>query len=640
LVTPTDLRAALQSTFGFDDFNPGQREVIEHLMAGRSSAAVFATGAGKSLCYQLPATLLPGLTLVVSPLIALMKDQIGALAARGIAAHNLDSTLGFDEYKAVMRDARSGAARLLYVAPERFNNERFRRAFEGVRISLFAIDEAHCMSEWGHNFRPDYLKLAVFARSFGAERVLALTATATAAVLEDICRTLEIAPECAIRTPFYRSNLSLLTTPVSAAERDQVLLARFRERPPGAAIVYVTLQRTAEEVAALLSKHGIDARPYHAGMEHPDRTATQDWFIGSSEAVVVATIAFGMGIDKPDIRYVYHYNLPKSLENFSQEIGRAGRDGEPSICEVLACRDDLVVLENFVFGDTPTRAAVTRLVEYLFAQGEEFDVALTTLARELDMRPLVLRTLLTYLELRGHLETGTPFFSVYEFKPLMPSASMLAAFDPGERAFIKAVLSHSKKARVWFRIDVEATARSLGVDRNRVVVVLDSLSERQMIELQSKGVRHRFSVRRAPDDAAELAAALYAQTTQRETSEIGRLNQVIDLIGHDGCQVSSLGAHFSEPLDAPCGHCSWCTTRTPAALGGGSGASIDERVWQQAEALRCEHPGALAEPRTLAQLLCGVSSPALSKARLGKHALFGALARVSFADVLARASSD
>lgn len=301
-----DARNALRQYFGFDRFRTGQEAVIGHLLAGRSAAAVFPTGAGKSLCYQLPALLLPGVTLVVSPLIALMKDQIDALAARGIAAARLDSTLGFDQYRSVMGQLRRGQLRLLYIAPERFNNERFRQAIRPLRISLFAVDEAHCISAWGHNFRPDYLKLAGFAHQCGAERLLALTATATERVLADICRGLGIAPECAVRTGFYRPNLALYTTPASAAERDGVLLDALEANPPGATIVYVTLQHTAETLATRLQRAGFPARAYHAGMQDQERAGVQEWFMASERAVVVATIAFGMGVDKADIRYIYH----------------------------------------------------------------------------------------------------------------------------------------------------------------------------------------------------------------------------------------------------------------------------------------------------------------------------------------------
>jgi ATP-dependent DNA helicase RecQ len=220
--------AALRHYFGFADFKPGQRDVIGHLLTGKSAAAVFPTGGGKSLCYQLPALLLPGLTLVVSPLIALMKDQIDALTARGIAARRLDSTLDLDEYRTVLDEVRSGKLRMLYVAPERFVNERFCEMIQRTAISLFAVDEAHCISEWGHNFRPDYPRLARFAQLGRAERVRALTATATPQVLGDICRFFHIETSCAVRTGFYRSNLALLATPITAAQRDEQFFAALK----------------------------------------------------------------------------------------------------------------------------------------------------------------------------------------------------------------------------------------------------------------------------------------------------------------------------------------------------------------------------------------------------------------------------
>src|SRR3954463_7106557 len=283
-------RAILAETFNYAEFRPGQEEVIGHLLAGRSAAAVFPTGGGKSLCYQIPALLLPGLTLVVSPLIALMKDQIDQLTRRGVAAGRLDSTLTGDEVRNLMEAIRKGALRLLYVAPERFNNERFREAISRVQISLFAVDEAHCVSEWGHNFRPDYLKLAAFGKLCGAERTLALTATATPQVLADVCRGFDIAPECAVRTGFHRKNLTLRTTPVQAEDRDALLLERFTSSAmqQGPAIVYVTLQKTAETVATALMRAGAPALAYHAGLEDAERTRVQDWFLGSADAVVVA----------------------------------------------------------------------------------------------------------------------------------------------------------------------------------------------------------------------------------------------------------------------------------------------------------------------------------------------------------------
>ncbi len=247
-----------------------------------------------------------------------------------------------------------------------------------------------------------------------------------------------------MRTGFYRPNLTLLTTPVDDRDRDALLLERLRTRPAGATIVYVTLQRTAEIVAHRLHQEGFDARAYHAGMDDDKRTSVQDWFLKSASGVVVATIAFGMGVDKPDIRYVYHYNHSKSLESFSQEIGRAGRDAQPSICETLVCPDDINVLENFVYGDTPSADAVAGLVTEVFAASDEFDASVHELSSQHDIRLLVVQTLLTYLELLGYLEGGTPFYASYKFKPALPSRDILAKFDDERREFLTQVFRQAR----------------------------------------------------------------------------------------------------------------------------------------------------------------------------------------------------
>ena len=497
----------LSSRFGFDAFRPGQQHVVESLLAGRSALAVFPTGAGKSLCYQLPALLLDGVTVVVSPLIALMKDQIDFLTAQGIDAARLDSSLDADEVRGVSDRLRAGTLKLLYVAPERFNNERFLAQLGETKIALFAVDEAHCISEWGHNFRPDYLKLAVRARELGAERVLALTATATPAVVADICAGFGIDEADSVVTGFYRPNLTLLTTPVLAADRDQLLIDRLRERPPGSTIVYVTLQRTALRVASLLAAAGLPARAYHAGMTAEDRVDVQEWWSGSDRNIVVATIAFGMGIDKADVRYVYHLNLPKGLESYSQEIGRAGRDGAPSICELFACADDIPTLENFAFGDTPTREALAALLDEVFAHddGEQFAVAEYDLSTRHDVRPLVLKTVLTYLELDGLLLQGTPFYAGYSLRPTSGSLDdVFAAFDPDRAAFLERVVATGKTSRIWTSIDPEAAAAALGEERERVIAALGYLEQQGLVELKPSEARQRYTMLAHPDSIDAL----------------------------------------------------------------------------------------------------------------------------------------
>ncbi|MBI1310690.1 RecQ family ATP-dependent DNA helicase [bacterium] len=640
------LRSALSSTFGFAEFRPGQEIVCRHLLEGRSAAAVFATGGGKSLCYQLPALLLPGTTLVVSPLIALMKDQIDALKARGVAAARLDSTLTFEEYRSITQQIRRGELKLLYVAPERFSNERFRELLSCIDVSLFAVDEAHCISEWGHNFRPDYLKLARFARDAGAKTILALTATATPQVLDDMCRFFEIAPDCAVLTPFYRENLSLLSRTVTESQRDAALIELLRTRTLGPTIVYVTLQRTAEEVALRLTAAGFAAKPYHAGMENDVRAATQDWFMTADNPIVVATIAFGMGIDKSDIRYVYHYNVPKSLENYAQEIGRAGRDGQSSVCEMLYCQDDLNVLENFIFGDTPEAESVAGLVREVLTAGDEIAVTMAGLSSRHDIRPLVVRTLLTYLEMDGWLEELTPVYANYQFIPQLSSAEILGRFEGERRDFLRSVFAQSKKARTWFSIDLDETARMIGSDRARIVRALDWLAEQQMLELKPSGLTNRFRRVKQSSDLSEIEATLTRRMQHREERDLQRLGEVVALATADQCRASLLGAHFGEPLNEPCGHCSACARTDPvddplnqAASTERSSVNIDETIWREAAALRETERATLASPQRFAKFLCGISSPRLTRAKLSSHPLFGILEHVPFQQLLDRANT-
>jgi ATP-dependent DNA helicase RecQ len=628
----------LRERFGFTGFRPGQLEVVRALLAGRSAIAVFPTGGGKSLTYQLPALMLDGVTVVVSPLIALMKDQIDMLTRHGVDAARLDSSLGGDEARGVTERLRSGRLKLLYVAPERFNNERFLAQLERTRIALFAVDEAHCISAWGHAFRPDYLKLAARARELGAERVLALTATATPAVVADMQRGFGVLPEDTVVTGFYRPNLELVTTPTTAADREPLLVERLQWRPPGPAIVYVTLQRTALAVSARLAAAGLPARPYHAGMDAEERAAVQDWWAASDRGVVVATIAFGMGIDKADVRYVYHFNVPKGLESYSQEIGRAGRDGQPSVCELLACPDDVPALENFAYGDTPAPEALDGLVRELVLRqpGEPFAVSEHELSTRYDIRPLVVKTVATYLELDGVLRQGTPFYAGYRVRFTSDRAAALARFDPARRAFLERVFDAAREGRIWLSLNPDDVAATLGEDRGRIVRALEYLADQELVELAVSDVRQRFTLLETPADVDALVSRLAARFAAREEAEIERVQRVLELVEHPGCQVAALVGYFGEERSEPCGHCSFCRSGRPQVLPRPTvapaelaGDARDEFV-----ALLAAHPEALPGARQQARFLAGITSPATTRAKLTRHPLFAALADRRFADVL------
>jgi ATP-dependent DNA helicase RecQ len=628
---PIDL---LRTTFGFAEFRAGQEAVVDRLLAGKSVLSIFPTGGGKSICYQLPALMLDGLTVVISPLIALMKDQLDFLKARNVPAARLDSSLGIDEIRQVYTALRSGTLKMLYVSPERLANERFLQTLRTLKIALLAVDEAHCISEWGHNFRPDYLKLAALAKELHVGRVLGLTATAPPAVAAQIAKAFSIDPADIVRTGFYRPNLTLRLTPCRRHEADDLLAKRLAERPAGATVVYVTLQRTAEDVARRLFERGVPAKAYHAGLEAELRSKIQDWFMADPHAVVVATIAFGMGIDKSDIRYVYHYNLPKSLENYAQEVGRSGRDGLPSTCEVFVCPQDRIALENFVYGDTPTLEAVRAFVANVLGRGPLFDVSSYELSGEHDIRPLVVETLLTYLELLGEIAATGPFYNEYKFQAHRPSAEILKDFDAPRAEFLKRVLSHAKKARTWLHIDVAAAAQATGEKRERIVAALNYLEEKGDLTLQVAGARQGYRLIQRTRNVNELATKLHARFVDRERRDIERLDAVLQLAGHAGCRTRRLATYFGDAPGDDCGHCDWCLgeRHPPPAPIEHPPLGIKER--EMVRSLRAERHDALASPRQMTRFLCGLGSPATTKAKLTRDGRFGCLGLVPFKDVL------
>jgi len=343
---PIALLPLLKQFFGFDSFRPLQEEIIRDALAGRDVLALLPTGGGKSLCFQLPALSRAGLTVVVSPLISLMKDQVDALQASGVPATFLNSSLKPDESRARLRGLHSGEYRLLYVAPERMMLSGFLSDLRQWNLNLLAIDEAHCISEWGHDFRPEYRRLAELRQHFPEVPLMALTATATERVRLDIVKQLRLREPRRYVASFNRPNLTYRVLPKSKAYEQ--VLHFLATRPNESGIVYCQSRKSAESVAARLSDDGVMAKPYHAGLDAKERSANQELFLRDEVRVICATIAFGMGINKPNVRFVIHHDLPKNVEGYYQETGRAGRDGLPSECLLLFSAGDAVKYSRFI----------------------------------------------------------------------------------------------------------------------------------------------------------------------------------------------------------------------------------------------------------------------------------------------------
>ena len=557
------LLTSLKQVFGFDGFREGQEQTVRQLVAGQSSLAIFPTGSGKSLCYQLSALHLPHLTLVVSPLLALIKDQLTFLASKGIPAASIDSTLSSEQHQQVIEDVKVGKIKILMVSVERFKNERFRQFISSVAISQLVVDEAHCISEWGHNFRPDYLKLPAYKKELNIPQVLLLTATATAKVKRDMAAKFAIEPNHIVQTGFYRSNLHLSVVPVEQQNKNSELVNTIHQQS-GSGIVYVTLQQTAEVVAQFLQQQGINAQAYHAGFADDKKQDIQQRFMNGNIPVMVATIAFGMGIDKSDIRFVVHYDLPKSIENYSQEIGRAGRDGNASNCVTLANLDSLHTLENFVYGDTPTLQSIELLLENIKreCQFNQWEVQITGLSNETNIRQLPLKTLLVQLELMGLLTPKHAYFAEFKFKFLVDESKILSLFTGERLAFVQAIFGNTTFKKVWGEPDFQSLQQQYQCDRARVVTALDYLNEKQLIELQTKRMTEVYQVSLERLNSAELAQQIFIYFTDKEQSEINRIAALIRFFELDRCLSRNLSLYFDDKQSPEnCQHCSVCSGR-------------------------------------------------------------------------------
>ncbi|OCL09889.1 ATP-dependent DNA helicase-like protein recQ [Glonium stellatum] len=646
----------LNEKFGLDAFRLEQEAVIARLLDGGSAVVVFPTGGGKSLCYQVPAVAFAeldkqagirgpnggGVTIVVSPLIALMKDQVDALVKRKIKAACMDSTKTRQQYMQINDDLKAGVLQLLYCAPERLNNEGFIQSIKSVRggVRLVAVDEAHCISEWGHAFRPDYLKVARFVTEIQAERVVCLTATATPKVAQDICDAFSIEKSGLFRTTMYRPNLRLVAEATSTKQEKFPKIFKFLRENLGSTIIYVTLKKQAEALSEDLQRQGFHAKHFHAGMETDIKTKVQDEFMTSNTMIIVATIAFGMGIDKADIRNIIHFDIPSSVEGYSQQIGRAGRDGKPSVCLFYLCQEDFYMRNIFTYGDLPSRHSVRQFLEDVccpanrqLEAGDSFSVNHYDQSRQHDIRPNALAILYSQLELRfNYIRAGTPRYSNYTYEPIIQHS-----IKEDESASAMAIKSSTRKASKWHHVDVEAAGNRQGVNRADIVRKLNEWSESGIISLKTSGLQHVYHiVQKLPPTSHELddiMEKLYTQMLDREQQDLRRTKEVIRLITSKTCISRGLAAYFdddSHELPTECGHCTWCETRSQVVLPdippSPPNHALANKIVQACKVMD--------DPRFLARIAFGITSPRVTTLKLGKHELFGSMNTCDFMELV------
>ena len=638
------LSQQLKTHFGFDTFREGQQPVVEKLLAGQSAIAIFPTGSGKSLCYQFTATQLPHLTLVVSPLLALIKDQLGFLRRHGVAAASLDSTLSYEAYVEVTQAVRQNKLKILMVSVERFKNESFRRLLKQTRISLLVIDEAHCISEWGHNFRPDYLKLPAYQKAFDIPQTLLLTATATSKVKADMAAKFAIADDAIVQTGFYRPNLNLQVLPVAEVTKLSRLVQLINQQGSVTGIVYVTLQHTAERVAAYLQRAGVDAKAYHAGLLHEHRQQVQDEFMQGITPVVVATIAFGMGVDKAAIRFVVHFDLPKSIENYSQEIGRAGRDNQAANCYVLGNLATVNTLENFIYGDTPEQWGIEVVLDRIKNRPQpDWEVKLQTLVNDSNIRQLTMKTLLVKLEQAGVIKPKYRYIADYQIQLRVDRQTLINTFQGERRDFIQALLAATNFKKVWGLVDFDALYQRYGEQglRQRAVKAIGYLEEKRLIQLKTSGSVDVYAVNAQFDqaDSTELVQHLYNEFKTHEHTEIERINKLLAFLQSEHCLSHELACYFDDP-QAPteCGHCSVCLNRPTVLLAEPHKAIEPQRLHCVAKQLK-KHLSNAGFKRCSAELvtrfLIGINMPIFTVTR-AKRSLdgFGLAESMRYADVL------
>lgn len=585
--TPKDI---LKQYWGFDEFRPLQEDIIKSVLVGKDTLALLPTGGGKSICFQVPALVKGGICIVVSPLIALMQDQVKNLNDRGISAVSIDSSLHFVQIDRILDSAVNGQYSFLYLSPERLRNEVVQARIERMNVSLIAVDEAHCISQWGYDFRPPYLQVAEIRKLVPNAPILALTATATPRVVDDIQEKLEFAERNVLQKSFSRSNLAYMVL----QEQDQMgRIKRILDRIEGTSIIYVRNRRRTAEVAKALNGQGISSTFYHAGLSSEERKRRQSDWINGSVRVVVATNAFGMGIDKPDVRTVIHLGMPDGLEAYFQEAGRAGRDGEKSFAVALIGPSEVESLQEAAEQILPERAVITRVYECLanmhqipIGSGEdrwnEFDLFEFCDRYDMEARPVM--SSLNVLERSEMIELTESFDS-------RPRMSLIASSETVHQAKVSEPI-HGQflevLTRSYGRIQEEPAPVNLKLIAKRLTMSLDKV-EKIVARLQDMKILHFEKASNLPKFAfvggrVDKKSIHLPKEVYENRIVLGkrRINSVIQYIQNDQfCRSQMLLKYFGETDTKHCGQCDVCLSLDQSQLTDGEFEEISTKLVDQ-----------------------------------------------------------
>jgi ATP-dependent DNA helicase RecQ len=609
----------LKKYFNYDDFRPGQSEVIEHTVSKQNSLVVMPTGSGKSLCFQIPALMQDGITIVISPLIALMKDQVDQLVRLKIPATLINSSITVDEQSQRIHDIENGDYKIVYIAPERFNSQKFMESIRKVPISLFAIDEAHCISQWGHDFRPSYLRLKDVIKSLNSPPVIALTATATTRVQEDILEQLNISEIETFVSGFDRPSLKFIAVGLNEEKKRKELI-RIVKSIKGSGIVYVATKKAVADISSFLSDNSMPAAGYHGGMEKHQRNDAQNNWLNNNPQIIVATNAFGMGIDKPDVRLVIHYNTPGSMEAYYQEAGRAGRDGRISYCLLFHSYRDRRIQEFLIENSFPTKETIHEIYDFLFDMGRsEILLTYNEIASRTGAHEMQVGAAIKTLEKQNLLKRMTKSYITFQ-------ANLIVSNERALSATKRAPLQHklinyfvSKQDNVF---ELNETLAFLEISQEQFSATIHNIEKKKLIHY-TPPFRGRGIELISPKVEWEKIGIDWTSYQKQMDLQYKKLDNIENYANTPSCRRKYILEYFGEKCeDKNCKGCDICLNwKSPEA--GDESTSGDDPIKLIVHCI-WEYDGKFGIT-TIANILKGNSEDRFTKRRIDESVYFGAI---------------